>query len=84
MLLLASKDDTKVTSYLWEIVGGPMTDQLASNTGNMLKLKDLTPGNYTVRLTVSDEEGEKNSTLATVIVTQVGLCLNKISTSFCK
>lgn len=41
----------------------------------MLKLKGLSHGQYTIRLTVTDEQGETNSTMATVNVEEVkSLC----------
>lgn len=58
-------------TYLWEIVKGPITDHLENNQGAMLKLKDLTHGNYSVQLTVTDAEGLTNSTQAVVMVEEV-------------
>lgn len=73
MFFSESTDDTKIESYLWEIASGPITDgfKLENNEGSMLKLKDLTPGTYKIRLTVTDSAGLKNSTEATVTIEKV-------------
>lgn len=70
-LFVGSQDDKAVEKFLWEIVKGPITDQQEYKEGAMFKLRNLSPGNYSVRLTVSDAEGLTNSTLATVLVEQV-------------
>lgn len=68
-----SSDDVKVEKYLWEVVSGPLDGiKLENNEGEMLKLNNqLTHGTYTIRLTVVDAEGLKNSTMATVNIEQV-------------
>lgn len=61
-----STDDEKIISYRWEEVSGPLRDQKISGEAAILSLKDLTPGNYTFKLTVTDSDGATNSTTASV------------------
>ncbi|NXG72850.1 K0319 protein, partial [Baryphthengus martii] len=63
-----STDDTKIVSYHWEEVKGPLREQKASADTPVLHLADLVPGNYTFRLTVIDSDGAANSTIATLTV----------------
>ncbi|KAM6087875.1 dyslexia-associated protein KIAA0319 homolog [Chlamydotis macqueenii] len=63
-----SIDDTKIVSYHWEEVKGPLREQKASADTPVLHLSDLVPGNYTFRLTVIDSDGAANSTIASLTV----------------
>ena len=63
-----STDDTPLKSWLWELVSGPVGYQKELDTQSIITLSDLTAGNYTVKLTVTDEDGETDSTTATIEV----------------
>ena len=63
-----STDDTPLKSWLWELVSGPVGYQAELDTQSIITLSDLTAGNYTVKLTVTDEDGETDSTTATIEV----------------
>ncbi|XP_054841055.1 dyslexia-associated protein KIAA0319 homolog isoform X2 [Eublepharis macularius] len=63
-----SVDDTKIVSYHWEEIEGPLRKQTVSADTSVLHLSDLVPGNYTFRLTVMDSDGAANSTTASLRV----------------
>uniref|UniRef100_G1SDT5 KIAA0319 n=1 Tax=Oryctolagus cuniculus TaxID=9986 RepID=G1SDT5_RABIT len=63
-----STDDAEIVSYRWEEVGGPLLGPQASVDSPLLHLSNLAPGNYTLRLTVTDSDGATNSTTAALIV----------------
>uniref|UniRef100_A0A8C8RL93 KIAA0319 n=1 Tax=Pelusios castaneus TaxID=367368 RepID=A0A8C8RL93_9SAUR len=63
-----SRDDTKIVSYHWEEIKGPLREQKASADTPVLHLSNLVPGNYTFRLTVIDSDGAANSTIASLTV----------------
>ncbi|XP_019379267.1 PREDICTED: dyslexia-associated protein KIAA0319 homolog isoform X2 [Gavialis gangeticus] len=63
-----SRDDTKIVSYHWEEIKGPLREQKASADVPVLHLSNLVPGNYTFRLTVIDSDGAANSTIALLMV----------------
>ncbi|XP_078332823.1 dyslexia-associated protein KIAA0319-like protein isoform X1 [Crassostrea virginica] len=63
-----SSDDDKIVKYLWEEMSGPLQDHTLQDDKNMLTLKDLVPGNYIFKLTVTDSDGATNSTVANVTV----------------
>ncbi|XP_015270210.1 PREDICTED: dyslexia-associated protein KIAA0319 homolog [Gekko japonicus] len=65
-----SVDDTKIVSYHWEEVEGPLRKQKVSADTSVLHLSDLVPGNYTFRLTVVDSDGAANSTTTALIVSK--------------
>ncbi|XP_053610675.1 dyslexia-associated protein KIAA0319 [Plodia interpunctella] len=65
----ASKDDTEIISWHWELTSGPIGYQPPLEDGATLVLKDLKqPGNYTFKLTVEDSDHVKNSTTANITV----------------
>ncbi|KAL4218544.1 hypothetical protein ACF0H5_023278 [Mactra antiquata] len=63
-----STDDDKITNYHWDIVSGPLQDNSITGDTETFKIKDLVPGNYTFKLTVTDSDGSTNSTTANVTV----------------
>nr|CAG4636763.1 EOG090X00QS [Ceriodaphnia reticulata] len=63
-----STDDYKIASYRWDLEKGPISYQFEPKSQTNLELTDLVAGNYTFKLTVTDSDGESNSTLANVEV----------------
>jgi len=63
-----STDDTTLKSFLWELVSGPVGYQPKLDQQSVLTLSDLTVGNYTLQLTVTDEDGETDTSTASLEV----------------
>ncbi|XP_012494105.1 PREDICTED: dyslexia-associated protein KIAA0319 homolog isoform X2 [Propithecus coquereli] len=63
-----STDDTKIVSYYWEEITGPFIEEKTSADSPVLHLSNLSPGNYTFRLTITDSDGATNSATAAIIV----------------
>ncbi|XP_048010102.1 dyslexia-associated protein KIAA0319 [Megalobrama amblycephala] len=63
-----SVDDVGVVSYLWEKVDGPFWKPEGPVDTPGLRLQNLSPGEYTFKLTVSDSDGLTDSSTATVRV----------------
>ena len=63
-----STDDTPLTNYLWELVSGPVGYQADLESDSILTLSNLIVGNYTLKLTVTDQDGETDSDTATLEV----------------
>lgn len=63
-----STDDSNDLTYKWELVSAPMSYPRELPDGPTLALDNLVEGNYTVKLTVTDKDGDSNSTLAYVDV----------------
>ncbi|CAH2221972.1 dyslexia-associated KIAA0319 homolog [Pelobates cultripes] len=63
-----STDDEKIVSYEWEELKGPLREEKVSAETPILKLTNLVPGNYTFSFTVTDSDGAKNSTTASLTV----------------
>ncbi|KAK3571450.1 hypothetical protein QTP86_012078 [Hemibagrus guttatus] len=63
-----SSDDSGIVSYLWEQVDGPLRTSDGPMDTPVLALQNISPGDYTYRLTVVDSEGLSDSTTATVRV----------------
>ncbi|XP_067665958.1 dyslexia-associated protein KIAA0319-like protein [Haliotis asinina] len=61
-----STDDDRIVSYHWDEVIGPLQDQSVQGEEAMITLKNMAPGNYTFKLTVTDSDGVTNSTTANV------------------
>ncbi|XP_046548789.1 dyslexia-associated protein KIAA0319-like protein [Haliotis rubra] len=61
-----STDDDRIVSYHWDEVIGPLQDQSGQGEEAMITLKNMAPGNYTFKLTVTDSDGVTNSTTANV------------------
>lgn len=67
-----STDDGHIESYTWEIISAPIGYQSTKLDtimlhSSMLQLDNLDlPGNYTFKLTVTDNEQKSNSTTATI------------------
>ncbi|KAG7501207.1 dyslexia-associated protein [Solea senegalensis] len=63
-----STDDDKVVAWYWEEVKGPLREEKVSAETPVLTLTGLVPGNYTFSLTVTDSDGAKHSTQASLSV----------------
>ncbi len=68
-----STDDSGIVSYVWTEVKRPSTAEAleidnSDASSPILKLKGLVPGQYIVSLTVTDEDGVKNSTNVNITV----------------
>ncbi|KAM9488878.1 dyslexia-associated protein KIAA0319 isoform 2-T2 [Clarias gariepinus] len=66
-----SSDDSGIVSYLWEQVEGPLRNSEGLMNNSVLTLQNISPGDYTFRLTVVDSEGLSDSATATVRVSSV-------------
>ncbi|XP_078665595.1 dyslexia-associated protein KIAA0319-like protein isoform X1 [Branchiostoma floridae x Branchiostoma belcheri] len=64
----SSTDDDAIVSYHWEEVKGPLREEKASGEESILRLNHLIPGSYVFKLTVTDSDGETDSTTANVTV----------------
>ncbi|XP_042627860.1 dyslexia-associated protein KIAA0319-like [Cyprinus carpio] len=65
-----SMDDAGIVSYLWEKVDGPFWKPEGPFDTPVLQLQNLSPGEYTFKLTVSDSDGLTDSSTATVRVSK--------------
>lgn len=65
-----SKDDIKIVSYHWEQVGGPSKVTFTAANECITIITKLTKGDYTFKLTVIDDNGNKDSDTVQVKVTQ--------------
>ncbi|XP_046753459.1 dyslexia-associated protein KIAA0319 isoform X2 [Diprion similis] len=65
-----SKDDVKITSYLWEQVSGPSKAVIAATNESVTNVTGLTKGEYVFKLIIVDDNGNKNSDTVKVTVTQ--------------
>ena len=63
-----STDDIKVVSYVWELVSGPPGYEAILPSAQNVTLTNLIEGNYTIKLTVTDEDGLSDETTATLVV----------------
>ncbi|XP_035659768.1 dyslexia-associated protein KIAA0319-like isoform X1 [Branchiostoma floridae] len=63
-----STDDDAIVDYHWEEVKGPLREEKASGEESILRLNNLIPGSYVFSLTVTDSDGETDSTTANVTV----------------
>ena len=63
-----STDDTPLDNYYWELVSGPVGYQADLVQQSILTLSNLVVGNYTLKLTVTDQDGESDSDTATLEV----------------
>lgn len=64
----STDDSTQPLTYAWEIISGPVGYQPTLLPSPTLTLENLIAGNYTIRLTVSDEDGGSDSASAILIV----------------
>ena len=70
-----SKDDNnEIAKFKWELINFPIaykdipSSDPSLTSGQTLQLKNLVPGFYQVKLTVTDKDGASNSTIANVTV----------------
>jgi hypothetical protein len=65
-----SKDDFKIVSYQWEEVEGPNNVVFTSANSSVTNVTKLTKGEYTFKLTVVDDNGNKDFDTIILKVTQ--------------
>ncbi|XP_015434553.1 PREDICTED: dyslexia-associated protein KIAA0319 isoform X2 [Dufourea novaeangliae] len=65
-----SKDDIKIVSYHWEQVSGPSSGEFSAVNESITNVTKLTKGDYEFKLTVIDDNGNKDSDTVKVKVTQ--------------
>ena len=65
-----SKDDIKIVSYHWEQVSGPNNAEFSAVNESVTNVTKLTKGDYEFKLTVIDDNGNKDSDTVKVKVTQ--------------
>ncbi|XP_017877512.1 dyslexia-associated protein KIAA0319 [Ceratina calcarata] len=65
-----SKDDIKIVSYHWEQMSGPNTAEFSAVNESLTNVTKLTKGDYEFKLTVIDDNGNKDSDTVNVKVTQ--------------
>ena len=65
-----STDDTnpEFMSFKWEIISSPIEFKQEIPQMAIITLKELIPGNYTVKVTVTDKDQASDSALATIMV----------------
>jgi len=64
----STDDSGPIKSYYWEIVSGPVGYQPELEQLPTITLSNLTSGNYTIKLTVTDEDGATNTTTSALQV----------------
>eukprot|EP00092_Neocalanus_flemingeri_P001829 GFUD01001950.1.p1 GENE.GFUD01001950.1~~GFUD01001950.1.p1 ORF type:complete len:942 (-),score=163.76 GFUD01001950.1:271-3096(-) len=64
----STDDSGPIKTYYWEILSGPVGYQPELEQLPTLTLSNLTSGNYTLKLTVTDEDGATNSQTASLEV----------------
>jgi hypothetical protein len=64
----STDDSGKLALYTWVLDGGPVGYQPDLPSLPTLSLNNLTAGNYTIRLTVTDEDGATDTTTAMLVV----------------
>lgn len=65
-----SKDDIKIAAYLWEEVSGPSEVVFSAVNESISNITGLTKGEYVFKITVVDDDGNKDSDFVRVSVTQ--------------
>merc|ERR1711989_234340 len=63
-----STDDIRIASYVWELVSGPADYQADLPSSPSILMTNLTAGNYTISLTITDDNGLSDTTTATLVV----------------
>lgn len=65
-----SRDDIKIVSYHWELLSGPSKIEFSAMNNSITNVTKLTKGSYAFKLTVIDDNGNKDSDIVKVEVTQ--------------
>ncbi|XP_032664375.1 dyslexia-associated protein KIAA0319-like protein [Odontomachus brunneus] len=65
-----SKDDIKIVLYHWEQVSGPNNAEFAAVNESVTNITKLTKGDYVFKLTVVDDNGNIDSDIVNVKITQ--------------
>lgn len=65
-----SKDDIKIVSYHWQQISGPSVVDFSAVNESITNVTKLTKGDYVFKLTVIDDNGNKDSDVVNVKVTQ--------------
>lgn len=65
-----STDDNKIIAYQWEQISGPSITNIQQPNQTKTNVTGLTKGDYTYKLTVIDDNENKNSDLVYVVVNQ--------------
>ncbi|XP_063984178.1 dyslexia-associated protein KIAA0319 isoform X2 [Diachasmimorpha longicaudata] len=65
-----SMDDIKIVSYHWQQLNGPSRVQFSAANESITNITKLTKGDYNFKLTVIDDNGNKDSDVVKVKVTQ--------------
>ncbi|XP_054714599.1 dyslexia-associated protein KIAA0319-like protein [Uloborus diversus] len=63
-----STDDDKIVKFQWEVLEEPIGFSVSLDETPTLQLRNLTPGFYCFKLTVTDSKGKSNFTFANVTV----------------
>ena len=64
----SSTDDRPLTNYRWELLSSPVGYQAQLEQNPTITLNNLSTGNYTVKMTVTDEDGASDTAEATIEV----------------
>lgn len=65
-----STDDNKIVEYKWEQIDGPSTTNILQTNETKTNVTGLTKGAYSFKLTVTDDNQNKDTDLVYVIVNQ--------------
>jgi hypothetical protein len=64
----SSTDDTKELTFKWELISSPLEYQKQLPDEPFITLDELVPGNYTLKVTVTDQDRASDSAIAKLFV----------------